>query len=121
MGQRRGGIIFLKIDGVQQDVKGQFEYSIQSSQKEAVVGHDGVHGYKELPVAPMISGVITDRKDLSLKQLAAISDSTITLQLGNDKVVVIRNAWFSGELKGQTEEGEIPVKFEGLSGEEFSL
>lgn len=119
MAQRKGGIIFLKIDGVLRQAKGAFSYSLMTSQKEAIVGADSVHGYKETPVAPYIEGEITDATDLDVKALLAITDSTVTLELANGKVIALRGAWFAGDGVTSTDEGNIAVRFEGLTAEEI--
>lgn len=116
---RVGGIIFIKVDGVQLQAKGNFTYNYGKPKKEGVVGADKVHGYKEAPQIPFVEGAITDAGDLSLENILAISDATVTLELANGKIGVWRNAWFAGEGSGTTEEGEIAVKFEALSAEEI--
>lgn len=117
--QRRGGIIFVKIDGAIQDAKGNFTYNLGSPMREAIVGADKVHGYKETPQVPFIEGEITDRVDLDLAALTKIKDATITLELANGKVITLREAWFAGEGTGNTEEGNIAVRFEGIQAEEI--
>lgn len=116
---RRGGIIFLKINGEIYDAKGAFTYNHGSVKREAIVGSDAVHGYKELPQAPFIEGEITDRGTLDVEGLKATVDATVTLELANGKVFVLREAWYAAEGDVQTEEGNIAVRFEGLSGEEI--
>lgn len=120
MGQRRGGTLFVKVDGVQYDAKGNFTYNLGAPKRDGIVGPDRVHGYKELPQIPMIEGEITDSSDLNLEAFLNISDSTVTLELANGKVFVLRNAWYAGEGNVQTEEGNVQVKFEGESAEEVS-
>jgi hypothetical protein len=115
---RVGGIIELKVDGQQQSAKGAFTYNLGNAKRDAVIGSDGVHGFKEGPQVAFIEGAITDNAALSLDKLTKIEDATIMLRLANDKLIVLRNAWFAGEGTGNTEEGEISVRFEGLSGEE---
>lgn len=115
---RRGGIVFLKIDGEQYDVKGEGTYNMGSPMREAIVGQDQVHGYKETPQVPSITIALTDRGDLDLKKLQAVNNATIVLELANGKAVVLRSAWFAGEGTVTTGEGEISAKFEGLSAEE---
>lgn len=115
---RVGGIISLKVDGQVHLAKGNFTYNIGRPRKEGVVGHDAVHGYKELPQIPFIEGEITDSADLSLDSLTGISDATVTLELANGKTIVLRSAWFAAEGTFNTEEGNGTVRFEGLSAEE---
>lgn len=46
---RVGGVIFVKVDGGQLRAKGEFEYNLGVPKREAIVGMDGTHGYKEDP------------------------------------------------------------------------
>lgn len=116
--KRVGGIISLKIDGDMYFAKGDFTYNLGLPKKEGVVGSDRVHGYKEVPQIPFIEGEITDRQEMSLETLMGIKDSTITLELANSKVIVLREAWNAAEGTGNTGEGNIGVRFEGMSAEE---
>ncbi len=121
MSQRRGGIIFLKVDGEQWPAKGNFSYGLGKFQREAILESSGVGGYKESSTVPFIEGEITDRPEISLDAIAAITDATVILELANDKVIALRNAWSvnSDGLTGETDEGNIKVRFEGLSAEEI--
>lgn len=120
MARRVGGIIFVKVDGNQYDAKGQFTYNLGIPKREAVIGHDRHHGYKELPQEAYIEGEITDSGTLDVKALMTISDATVTLELANGKVVMLRNAYFSGDGNIQTEEGNIAVRFTGESAKEIT-
>ena len=115
---RRAGILFFKVDGAQYDAKGGFTYNLGAAKREAIVGSDAVHGYKETPRVPFIEGEITDRSDLDLEKLLNLDGVTVTLELANGKVVLLRDAWYAGEGNIGTEEANIQVRFEGLSGEE---
>lgn len=118
--QRRAGLIQLQVGGVIQDAKGNFSWNLGVPKRETIVGSDGVHGYKETPQPCFIEGAITDRGTLDVAALAGGSGLTITLTTGNGKVIVLRNAWFSGEGTASTEEAEIPVRWEGQSAQEIS-
>lgn len=118
MSQRKGGLISLKVNGELHFAKGNFTYNLGLPRKEAIVGADRVHGYKETPQIPFIEGEITDRQELSLEALQATTDATVTLELANGKVIVLRQAWYASEGTGNTEEGNIECRFEGMSAEE---
>ncbi|MNF08951.1 Phage tail tube protein [compost metagenome] len=83
-----------------------------------MVGSDLVHGYKETPQIPFVEGEVTDRQEMSLETLVGLKDATITLELANGKVIVLREAWYAGEGTGNTGEGNIGTRFEGMSAEE---
>jgi len=115
---RIGGIIALKVNGDIYLAKGNFTYNLGKPKREGVVGADTVHGYKETPQVPFVEGEITDRNELSLEDLVTLDDATITLELSNGKVITLSEAWYAGEGTGNTEEGNIACRFEGMSAEE---
>ena len=116
--QRVAGLIQLQTNGEVLRAKGAFTYNLGKPMREAVTGSDGVHGYKETPQVAFIEGAITDAGDIDLGVLATLRDATVNLKLGNGKMVVLNLAWFAGEGTGNTEEGEIGVRWEGQSAEE---
>lgn len=113
--QRKGGIIFLKVDGKQLQAVGNFTYGLGKPVRTTLVGPDGPHGFSELPTAGFIEGEIRDGQDLSLDEIGDITNATIHLELANGKVIALRNAHSMNPdgLTGNTEEGNIPVRFEG--------
>lgn len=119
-GRRVGGIIFIKVDGNQYDAKGQFTYNLGVPKREAVMGQDSHHGYKELPQEAYCEGEITDSGTLDVKALMSITGATVTIELANGKVAMFRNAYFSGDGNVQTEEGNISVRFTGESAMEIT-
>jgi hypothetical protein len=116
--QRRAGTLFLKINGAQYDVVGSYTYNLGQPKREGLVGHDQVHGFKEMPQIPFVEGEVRDYKELNLADFQNITDATVTLELANGKVIVLRNAWFAGDGNVGTEEANITVRFEGKSAEE---
>lgn len=115
---RVGGIIEVKVNGELFSAKGSWTYNLGRPKRDAVVGSDRVHGYKEMPQSPYIEGAITDNEDLSLDALVQISGATVTLSLANGKIIVLRDAYYSADGNGTTEEGEIAVRFDGLDADE---
>lgn len=120
MAQRRAGLLQLKVNGEIHDAKGSFSYNLGRPLREAIVGSDGVHGFKETPQVKFIEGAITDRGNLDVAALTSGEDLTLTLDLGNGKLIVLGEAWWAGEGTINTEEAEIPVRWEGFEAEEIS-
>ena len=118
--QRRAGLIQVQIQGEIQDAKGSWSYGLGRPKREAIIGSDGVHGFKETPQVAFIEGAITDRGTLDLAALVTGKNQTVTLTLGNGKVIALRDAWFAGEGTASSEEAEIPVRWEGANAEEIS-
>lgn len=119
MSQRVGGIIQLQINGEVYKAKGSFSYNPGAPKREAVIGSDGVHGFKETPQIAYIEGEITDMPGLKIKQLTAITGALVTLSLGIGKMFGLHDAYYAGDGTANTEEGNIAVRFEGR-GEEVS-
>lgn len=121
MSQRRAGICFLKVDGVQYPVKGDIKYGLGKPTREAIPSSSGIDGYKETVTVPFIEGEFIDRAELNLDELSNITDSTVVLELANEKVIALRNAWITNPdgLGAGTEEANVAFRFEGLSAEEI--
>ena len=118
--QRRAGLIIVQIDGEIMDAAGDFEYNLGAPKREALIGADRVHGFKETPQVAYIAGKIRDRKTLDLSKLVNKSDATVTLQLAVGKIFVLRDGWFAGDGTATSADAELEVRFEGISGEEIA-
>jgi len=117
---RRGGTIFFKKNGQAYEAKGAFDYNLGSVKRDAIIGQDGLHGFKEIPQVAFIEGSITDSNALNLQtEILDVVSETITLELANGKIIVLDNAYFAGEGTGNSEEGEIAVRFEANKAREI--
>ena len=119
MSNRRAGVLFVKLDGIQYDAKGEFTYNLGAPKRDAIVGPDQIHGFKELPKVPFIEGAITDVSSLDVKAFQNIDDATVTLNLANGKTIVLQQAWYCADGDVTTEEAEIQLRFEGKFAEEI--
>lgn len=117
--RRIGGRVSIQVNGETYLAKGSWTYNLGVGKKEAVVGADSVHGYKEMPQVPFIAGTITDQLGLDVKALRETVDATITLSLANGKVISLFEAWESSDGEGSSEEGELDVRFEGITAREI--
>jgi len=117
--RRVGGLLFLKVDSELFQAKGEFTYNINPVKRESVVGVDTVHGFKEEPKVQFVEGAITDSDELDLPGFQAIRDATLTLELANGKVIQLREAFYAADGDVTSSEGEIQVRFEGISGKEI--
>lgn len=111
---RIAGVAYLKVDGQAYPMRGKFKYTANRRKREGIVGQDGPHGYKEMPVIPSISGDVSDMPGMRVQDLEKITNATIQLELANGKIVVLSQAWWSDASEVDTEEGSFPVKFEGM-------
>lgn len=114
-----GGRIAVKYNGKMLRAKGSWTYNLGEDRREAVTGPDGTHGFKAMPQVPFIEGEITDTADMNLTELLRVTDATVTLELANGKVISLKEAWYASEGTGNTEEGNVGCRFEGMSAEEI--
>lgn len=115
---RVAGAVFFAVNGVGLSAKANMELGYGVEQRTAVVGMDGVHGYKAEFQVAFIQVTITNRADLDVKQLLNAEDVTVTAQALGGKTWVLRNAWQAGPGVLNMDEGEIVLRFEGLALEE---
>lgn len=119
MGKRIAGTAFVKADGAQYTLAGSLTVSIDAAEREGLAGLSGVAGYKETPVVPFIEGEFFLTEGLSLEDVEAMTDVTVTAELANGKTYVLRNAWASGKREANASEGTATIRFEGMSGGEM--
>jgi hypothetical protein len=117
--RRIAGVAYVYVDGQQYPLRGNLTISIDTIEREGVAGQDGIHGFIETPRVPWIEGDISDLGGLSLVALQRMSDVTVTAELANNKVYVLRNAWTATAREFNAADGQATVRFEGMSAEEM--
>lgn len=120
MSNRIAGIAFLKVDGRQYPLRGNFTVSVSRVERTGIAGQDRVHGYAENPRVQYIEGDVSLTPDLSIEELEAITDATVQADLANDKSYVLQNAWCKSAFELNTKEGMTRVRFEGMDGFEVA-
>src|SRR4029453_12931673 len=88
-----GGVAFLKIDGTQYLLRGDLTISPDLFEREGIAGQDMIHGYTEKPRCPEVKATLTDTGGLSLQAFQRMTNVTVTLELENEKVYGLREAW----------------------------
>jgi hypothetical protein len=121
MAKTIGGIRSLQINGRTYPTKGAWTVDLGGVMREAIVGADRVHGYKETPKVAFIEGALSATDETDLKALKDTTDATVVLELRDGTAVVLRGAWAAGEFQRTTEESEIAARFEGVEAEEVKL
>jgi hypothetical protein len=114
------GTAYLKVDGNQYPLKGNFTISPSPVERTGIAGQDGVHGYQELPRVPSIEGDISLVAELSTEDIEAITDATVQADLINGHTYVLRNAWCKAAFDLNTGDGQTRVRFEGLACDEIT-
>jgi len=87
----------------------------QATERKAVMGPTGQHGYVEETVEALVEVTITDRDDISLSDLAQVfGDGTIVFRSKRGgKVYTMNNATCLGNFGLTGGEGETTVRFGG--------
>lgn len=119
MGIPIAGTAFLKVDGRQYPLKGSFVVSPSKVLRNGIAGQDRVHGFQELPRIPYIEGDISSTPDIAFEDIEQVVDATVTAELINGHVYVLRNAWHKGEIEINTRDGQARVRFEGIDCDEI--
>jgi tail tube protein len=120
MAQRIAGKAFLTVDGDQKMLRGNFTVSPSSVERTMIAGQDTVHGYQELPRVPYIEGDLSTVRDLSLEDLEAEVDVSVVAELANGRVYTLNNATCKAGFENNTRDGQVRVRWEGLSCQEIS-
>jgi hypothetical protein len=118
--QRIAGIAFLKVDGALYPLRGNFTVSPSALERAGIAGQDYIHGFSEMPRLPVISGDVSLVQELSVDDVEAVVNSTVTAELANGKTYVLREAWCTSALELNTREGQTRVTFQGVSCDEIS-
>lgn len=118
--RRIAGVAYLKVNGTQYPLRGNFTVMPSKNERTGIAGQDAVHGFKEIPVVPYVEGDLSTTAGLSIEALDAITDASVTAELANGKTYLLRNAWTAGTRSIDTTEGVVGIRFEGLSCEEIA-
>lgn len=119
MGVAVAGTAYLKVNGQQYPLRGNFTVSPSAVERVGLAGQDYVHGYQENVRVPYIEGDVTMHPDLSIDDVSAVTDATVQADLINGKSYVLRNAWCKDALELNTKEGQFRVRWEGISCDEI--
>lgn len=110
------GRVFITVGGKRIASKEGATLKYGGIEREAVVADSGVVGPMDKIVPPEIECVIPHTKDVSLKQIQAIVDETISFDTDTGSSFVMRNSFFANGL--ELSKGELKVKFQGIECEE---
>jgi len=112
---RLAGTADVTVDGVTVMIAGDFEYSPSSVKRETLTGMDGVHGYKETPIAGFISALIRDSGGTTVSDFNSQTNVTISALLANGKTIIGSGLWSVDSQSVKSEDATFTVKWEGIS------
>jgi Phage tail tube protein len=114
-----GGVAFIKVDGTQFLLRGDLTITPDLYKRTGIAGQDGIHGYTEEPSLPQIKATLTDTGGLSLEAFQQMTQVTVTAELNNGKVYVLRDAFTTDARVLNTADGSIAVTWQGMACEEL--
>ena len=118
MAEKIAGTAFVKVDGDQLTLSGTLKVDPSEFEREGMVGLSGVAGFNEKNVIPEVEIEIFVTSQTDLTKLKDLVDGSVTVELANGKVFVLRNAWLASRLPIDGAEGKLPIKFQGQKMEE---
>lgn len=110
-----GGTLYVALNGVRIPVYGNWEVGFGLPKRDGFAGMDGEVHHTEKPQVPYIAGEAVAKPDLDLPAILRAEGATITAELANGKTPVLRGAYQAAEGVLGSEEGRIPLRFEGDS------
>jgi hypothetical protein len=108
------GTATLTVNGQSYALRGQFGYRPGIVGRTTIAGMDGIHGYKEKPIASQIKAQLTDTGTLSVASINQMVNVTLVAQLANGKTIVGSNMWTAGDdaQNVDSEEAQFDVVWE---------
>jgi hypothetical protein len=110
------GRAFITVAGKRLGSKDGAKLGYGNPERTGETGDSGVLGYREKTTIPFVECVIPHKADVSLKELAGITDATISFDTDTKKSFVLRGAWCAKPL--EIDKGDISLRFEALNCEE---
>ncbi len=110
------GRAFITVAGKRYNTKEGASLKFGGISREAVIGDSGVAGHQEKIEAPQVDCTIIHTANISLKEIQAIKDATISFDTDNGKSFVITDA-FNGPAPELSRDG-IKASFYGSQCEE---
>jgi hypothetical protein len=120
MAQRFAGIATLVVGNRQYNLRGNFTVSPSNIERTMIAGQDTVHGYQELPRVPYIEGDLSTTSDLTMQELVNQTNVNVIAQLANGFQYTLVGATCKANLEENTRDGQVRVRWEGLSCEEMA-
>jgi hypothetical protein len=110
------GKISIRVDGQLIDSLPGATLNTGGVKREAKKGDNGVVGYSEEVVEPMVECTVAHTKSTDLTALNAITDSTITFECDTGTIYYVSGAFLTEPCA--LSKGEVQLKFAGISCEE---
>ena len=115
MAKRIAGTCYVNADGAQMALSGEVTIDRKDTEKKPMTGLSGNVGFSETPRMPSIEVEIFQTEDTNVDSILDMEDGTVTAELANGKVWILRNAYVEGAPTVNASESKMTIKFEGIS------
>lgn len=112
------GQVRIKVDGDYLPTSGEATMEIGGTSRENVPGDYDAGSFKEATMPAKCEVTLLYKEGVSLSQIRAIDNATITLETDTGKTWIMRNA-YSTEPPSFGQDGKAKVAFEGPPAEEM--
>lgn len=110
------GRAFVKVDGQQITLTGVPKLTPAQIKRDPIDGINGLAGFKQTAVSPMLEFETIDCKSLNLEAMQGHEDLAITLELLDGRQYSITGACLVDTVEIDYDEGKVNLKFVGNKG-----
>jgi len=122
MADRIAGTISVTYNGDTLKIASEgIDYHLGKPTREALSGPDDpFHGYKEMPMAPYVSGTGRIVRGFSVSNFTDLVDVTVTVDLANGTTLGFFSAMYSGDGVANSGNAEVPFRFTARTATEIT-
>lgn len=118
--RQAAGVIYVKTDGEQIEANGEFAYRLSGTKREYKMNANGTGYWTETPEQGFIKGAVTDLNETDIETLKNAAGVTVTLELGNGKVISAKDAIQIDPMEGNSGSGVNPIEWQSDSVQEIN-
>lgn len=109
------GRIKIKVNGVLLETKSGSKAQVSNTEREMIEGDNSVAGYSEKTSVPFVEGTLIHTDATALEDIDNFVDGSVTFEADTGQTWILRGATRTTPLELTGGEGEVPVRFEGIS------
>lgn len=110
--KRVRGVIYFKIDGEQLAARGSVVYKLSGFQNQTYANVDGSMAIGGAPLLGYIECQLNNYQHIDTATLMGKEGVTVTVDCGNNKIIVAKDAVQVGEMEVNAEDGTMTIRFE---------
>lgn len=117
MGRKTEGTSYVKADDQQFTLKGSVSFPLSTTIREPIESSSPSQGfYRETDIAPYVKASTVFDPNIDWDKIKTATNLTVTAEAANGMVYVLTEAYVSGEIEINVEEGTVELVFHGAVG-----